>query len=58
VIDRARARGELGRSPVPGAVLAMPGALIRYHLIAKRAAPSDQAIEEIVTPLVRHHASA
>ncbi|MGW3958334.1 TetR/AcrR family transcriptional regulator [Amycolatopsis sp. NPDC005003] len=62
VIEQARARGELGGSPIPDAVLAMPGALIRYHMIAERAAPSDQALEEIATqlflPLVRHHASA
>ena len=62
VIDRARARGELGGSPVPDAVLAMPGALIRYRTIVERAVPSGQALDEIANqlflPLVRHHASA
>ncbi|MFI6738187.1 TetR/AcrR family transcriptional regulator [Nonomuraea sp. NPDC050451] len=61
VIDRARARGEIGGSPIPEAVLSMPGALIRYNMISERAAPSDQALEHIANqlflPLVRHHAS-
>ena len=61
VIDRARTRGELGDSPIPEAVLSMPGALIRYNMIAERAAPSDQALEHIARqlflPLVRYHAS-
>ncbi len=60
LVDRARARGELGASPVPDAVLPMPGALIRYSMVADRVAPSDQALEHIATqlflPLVRHHA--
>lgn len=61
VIDQARRRGEVGDAPVPDAVLAMPGTLIRYSMIAERAAPSDQALEHIAhqlfLPLVRHHAA-
>jgi AcrR family transcriptional regulator len=61
VLDRGRDRGELGDSPIPDAVLSMPGALIRYTMIAERAAPSDQALEDIAhqlfLPLVRYHAS-
>lgn len=61
VVDRARARGEIGGSPVPEAVLAMPGALIRYHMIIERAVPSEQALDHIADqlflPLVHHHAA-
>ncbi|HEX5404932.1 MAG TPA: TetR-like C-terminal domain-containing protein [Pseudonocardiaceae bacterium] len=61
VVDRARARGEVGDGTVPEAVLAMPGTLIRCSMIAERAVPSDQALEHIAyqlfLPLVRHHAS-
>lgn len=61
VVDQARGRGEIGDGPVPDAVLAMPGVLIRYSMIAERTAPSDQALEHIAhqlfLPLVRHHAS-
>jgi hypothetical protein len=61
VIDQARSRGEVGDSPIPDAVLAMPGMLIRYSMIAERAAPSDQALEHIAhqlfLPLVHYHAS-
>lgn len=61
VIDRARTRGEIGSSPIPEAVLSMPGALIRYTMIAERTAPSDQALDHIANqlfiPLVRYHAS-
>lgn len=61
VIDRARVRGELGDSPIPDAVLSMPGALIRYSMIAERATPTDRALEDIANqlflPLVRHHAA-
>ncbi|WP_027946593.1 TetR/AcrR family transcriptional regulator [Amycolatopsis taiwanensis] len=61
VIDRGRTRGELGNAPIPDAVLSMPGALIRYNVIAERAAPSEQALEQIAhqlfLPLVRYHAS-
>ncbi len=61
VIDQARGRGEVGDSPIPDAVLAMPGMLIRYSMIAERAAPSDQALEHIAhqlfLPLVHYHAS-
>jgi AcrR family transcriptional regulator len=61
VIDQARARGEVGAGAVPDAVLVMPGTLIRYSMIAERAAPSDQALETIAhqlfLPLVRYHAS-
>lgn len=61
VIARARTRGELGGSPIPEPVLAMPGVLIRYHMITERAAPSDQALDDIANqlflPLVRYHAS-
>lgn len=62
VVDRARARGELHDAPVPDAVLSMPGMLIRYAMIAERAAPSDEALDHIANqlflPLVRYHASA
>ncbi|GAB3404041.1 TetR/AcrR family transcriptional regulator [Flindersiella endophytica] len=61
VVDRARERGELGSSPIPEAVLSMPGALIRYSMLVERAAPSDQALEHLANqlflPLVRYHAS-
>ena len=61
VIDKARARGEVGSGTVPEAVLAMPGVLIRYSMIAERTAPSDEALERIAyqlfLPLVRYHAS-
>lgn len=61
VIDRARMRGELGEAPVPEAVLAMPGVLIRYSMIAERSAPSDRELESIAhqlfLPLVRYYAS-
>lgn len=61
VIDQARSRGDIGDAPVPDAVLAMPGMLIRYSMIAERATPSDQALEHIARqlflPLVRYHAS-
>lgn len=61
VIDQARSRGEVGDSPIPDTVLAMPGMLIRYSMIAERAAPSDQALEHIAhqlfLPLVHYHAS-
>jgi AcrR family transcriptional regulator len=61
VIDQARSRGELGGAPVPDAVLAMPGVLIRYAMIAERAAPSDQALESIARqlflPLAHYHAA-
>jgi AcrR family transcriptional regulator len=61
VIDEARGRGEVGAGPVPDAVLAMPGTLIRYSMIAERAAPSDEALERIAyqlfLPLVHYHAS-
>lgn len=61
VIAQARARGEIGDGDVPEAVLAMPGVLIRYSMIADRAAPSDDELENIAhqlfLPLVRHHAS-
>jgi hypothetical protein len=60
VVDRARARGEIGGLPVPEAVLAMPGALIRYHMIIERAVPSEQVLDHIADqlflPLVHHHA--
>lgn len=59
VIDQARDRGELGDAPVPGAVLAMPGMLIRYSMIAERSAPSDETLDRIAhqlfLPLVRFH---
>lgn len=61
VVDNARARGELGDGAVPEAVLAMPGVLIRYAMLAERVAPSDEDLENIARqlflPLVRHHAS-
>lgn len=61
VIDQARRRGEIGNSPIPEAVLAMPGMLIRYAMIAERTAPSDEALERIAgqlfVPLVHHHAN-
>jgi AcrR family transcriptional regulator len=61
VIDQARSRGELGAGPIPDAVLSMPGVLIRYTMIAERAAPSSEALEHItqqlLLPLLRHHAS-
>jgi AcrR family transcriptional regulator len=61
VIDQARGRGEIGDSPVPDAVLAMPARLIRYAMIAERTAPSDQALEhlahQLFLPLVHYHAS-
>ncbi|HZE38649.1 MAG TPA: TetR/AcrR family transcriptional regulator [Stackebrandtia sp.] len=61
VIDQARARGEVGAAAVPDAVLAMPGVLIRYSMIAERAAPSDRELQNIAhqlfLPLVRYHAS-
>ncbi|WP_188895097.1 TetR/AcrR family transcriptional regulator [Microlunatus endophyticus] len=61
VIDQAVSRGEIGAAPVPDAVLAMPGVLIRYAMLAERAAPSDQALDDIAhqlfLPLVRYHAS-
>jgi AcrR family transcriptional regulator len=61
LIDRARSRGELGGAPVPDAVLAMPGMLIRYSMIAERTAPSDRSLERIAhqlfLPLAHYHAS-
>jgi len=61
VIDQARKRGEIGDSPIPEAVLAMPGMLIRYSMIAERTAPSDETLENLASqlflPLVRHHAA-
>ncbi|MDP4505845.1 TetR/AcrR family transcriptional regulator [Nonomuraea turcica] len=61
VIDQARSRGEVGDAPIPDAVLAMPGMLIRYSMIAERSAPSDQALDHIAhqlfLPLVHYHAS-
>ncbi|GAA3566238.1 hypothetical protein GCM10022222_57650 [Amycolatopsis ultiminotia] len=61
VTDHARARGELGDSPIPDAVLSMPGTLIRYNMITERIAPSDQMLDDITNqlflPLVRYHAS-
>lgn len=61
VIDQARSRGELGDSPIPEEVIAMPGVLIRYSMIAERVAPSDQVLKNIADhlflPLVAHHAS-
>lgn len=61
VIDQARRRGEIGKAPVPAAVLAMPGTLIRYSMLTERAAPSDEALEhlahELFLPLVRYHAA-
>jgi AcrR family transcriptional regulator len=61
VIDQARGRGEVGDAPIPEAVLAMPAMLIRYSMIAERAAPSDQALDHIThqlfLPLVHYHAS-
>lgn len=60
VVRQARARGEIGASPVPDAVLAMPGMLVRYSMIAERTAPSDEELERIAhqlfVPLVHHHA--
>ncbi|MGI5131901.1 TetR/AcrR family transcriptional regulator [Pseudonocardia sp. CA-107938] len=62
VVERARARGEIGDSPVPEAVLAMPGALIRYHVVTERAVPSQDVLDgiadQLLLPLVRHHAGA
>lgn len=59
VIDQARRRGEVGDAPVPDAVLAMPGMLIRYSMLAERAAPSDEALEhlahQLFMPLVQYH---
>lgn len=59
IIEQARTRGELGGAPVPAAVLAMPGILIRYSMIAERSAPSDEALDHIAQqlflPLVRFH---
>jgi AcrR family transcriptional regulator len=59
VMDRARVRGEIGDAPIPDAVLAMPVMLVRYSMIAERAAPSDEALEHIARqlflPLVRYH---
>ncbi|XVQ16148.1 TetR/AcrR family transcriptional regulator [Spirillospora sp. CA-255316] len=61
VIDQARSRGEVGDAAIPDAVLAMPGMLIRYSMIAERTAPSDQALDHIAhqlfLPLVKYHAS-
>jgi AcrR family transcriptional regulator len=61
VIDQARIRGEVGDAPIPDAVLAMPGMLIRYSMIAERSAPSGQALDHIAhqlfLPLVHYHAS-
>ena len=58
---QARRRGEIGDAPIPDAVLAMPGMLIRYSMIAERAAPSDEALEHIADqlflPLVLYHAA-
>ncbi len=61
VIDQARRRGEVGDAPVPDAVLAMPGVLLRYSMLAERRPPSEAALADIADqlflPLVRHHAS-
>lgn len=61
VIEQARVRGELGDATVPDAVLAMPGMLIRYSMIAERSAPSSEALDRIANqlflPLIRYHAS-
>jgi len=61
VLDQARSRGEIGTSPVPGAVLAMPGTLVRYTMVAERTKPSDEDLEHLTNqlflPLVRYHAS-
>lgn len=61
VIDQARRRGEVGDAPVPDAVLAMPGVLLRYSMLAERRPPSEAALADIADqlflPLVRYHAS-
>lgn len=61
VIDQARRRREVGDAPVPDAVLAMPGVLLRYSMLAERRPPSEAALADIADqlflPLVRHHAS-
>lgn len=59
-VQRARARGEIGAAPIPSAVLDMPTNLLRYTMITEHAAPSDEAVDNIVDqlfiPLVRHYA--
>jgi AcrR family transcriptional regulator len=62
LIDRARERGEIGSGTVPEAVLAMPGTLVRYSMIAERRAPNADALrriaDELFIPLIRHYAGA
>ena len=60
LLAQARSRGEISGAPIPEAVCTAPTDLLRYHMLAERALPSDEAIDAIVDqvflPLVGHYA--
>lgn len=60
-VDNARARGELGASDIPAAVLALPFDLGRYELAVRGDLPQqriDVIVDTLVVPLLALHSRA